>query len=100
MAINIQQGQTETIKLKFTDASGLAVSAPTSGGSVAVQNTNLAVATLGNDQMTVTIQAVSLGSTVVTYSGPQGLTVTDALNILATTATNVVFDETTLTVGG
>ena len=40
----------------------------------------------------------SIGADTLVYNGPQGLTTTETVNIVATTATSVAFDETTFTV--
>ncbi len=104
MAVTLQQGQSATILLKFLNADSSVALPPTSGGSVhADTGTDTSVhlfgtVTLAADQKTVTYQALNLGVDTVTYNGPNGLTATLTVNVVATTATSVVFDETTWTV--
>jgi hypothetical protein len=104
MTIVVQQGATATIKLAFTQpgpgGTGTVPAAPpTSGGSVSGTGTNNMSATLGADQQTVTITGKGVGTDTVTYTGPQGLTCFDAVHVVATTATAVSFDESTLVAG-
>ena len=104
MAVTLQQGLTATIKLKFLNVDGSVAPAPSSGGSVSTDVFGLSVvygsATLASDQETVTYVANgnSIGADTLVYNGPQGLTTTETVNIVATTATSVAFDETTFTV--
>jgi hypothetical protein len=98
MPFTIQQGKTATIKLKFTNADGSVAPAPSSGGSVSANvglNIGTAVLTV-TDQQTVTYTARGLGTDIITYNGPQGLTATETVSLVATTATGVTFDDTTL----
>lgn len=102
MTITIQQNTSVTIKLKFMNTDGSVALPPSSGGSVSTggipglsQNGH---AVLSADQQTITYTAVGLGVDTITYSGPQGLTATETTNNVATTATSVVFDESTLAI--
>lgn len=99
MAITVQQGTSVTIKLKFMNADNSVAKAPTSGGSVSVSGipglSTMGSAVLAADQQTVTYTATGLGTDTITYSGPQGLHATETTNNVATTATSVMFDETT-----
>lgn len=99
MTVSVQQGKTATIKLKFLNEDGSVATPPSSGG-VLYTNTNPPIATvsLGSDQETVTYVANILGTDTLTYSGPDGLTTTEIVHVVATTATTVAFDETTFTV--
>ena len=100
MTITVQQNTSVTIKLKFMNADGSVALAPSSGGSVSTTGiaglSQKGHAVLSSDQQTVTYTAIGLGVDTITYSGPQGLTATESTNNVATTATSVVFDETTL----
>lgn len=100
--ITVQQGKTVTIALEFKNADGTVAAPPTSGGSVN-NNTGHGYGTvsLAADQVTVTYTANIITPVgqydIITYSGPQGLTATENVTIVATTATTVVFNEATLT---
>lgn len=102
MTITVQQGTSATIKLKFLNVDGSAALPPTSGGSVSTtgiaglsQNGH---AVLGSDQQTITYSAGGLGVDTISYVGPQGLTASENVVLVATTANAVVFDESTFTI--
>lgn len=97
MTILLQQGKTKTIQLKFLNSDGITVApAPSSGGSVSGTGANLLTVSLASDQQTVTITGKNVGTDAVNYSGPGGLTASDPVHVVATTATSATFDETTL----
>lgn len=103
MAVTIQQGKSFTMKLKFLNSDGSVAPAPSSGGSVSTDVFGLTVvagtATLAADQETVTYVANgnSLGTDTLSYGGPEGLTASENVIVVATTAVSVTFDESTFT---
>lgn len=99
MAVTIEPGQTGTIALVFKKG-GIVVPAPVTGGSVSSSaQTIVGSLNLAHDQKTVTFNAVSLGSAVVTYTGPagSGITATENVSVVATNADEVEFDDTSYT---
>jgi hypothetical protein len=89
---NIQQGSTATVKLKFTNADGTPAPVPSSGGHISINNGNIGSVTMV-DQGTVGFSAIGTGSGTLSYSG-NGLTATDIVTVVATTATQAAFDDT------
>lgn len=101
MTLTLQQGESATIELKFLNVDGSTAPAPTSGGSVSsAAGLQYGTITLATDQKTVTYTASGprLGTETIFYNGPDGLTATDNINIVATTAVSVSFDESTFNV--
>ena len=99
MAVSVQLGMTATIQLAFTQG-GVPCAAPSTGGSVANGNTNvLQSVALAADQKTVTVVTKGLGSAQITYTGPtgSGISAAETVNVIATVADGVHFDESTLT---
>lgn len=100
MTLILQQGESATIELKFLNVDGSVALAPTSGGSVSsAAGLQYGTITLADDQKTVTYTASghSLGTETIFYNGPDGLTASDNIIIVATTAVSVSFDESTFT---
>lgn len=99
MAVTIDQGNTGTVSLVFKKA-GAVTSAPTSGGSIALSNTNVIdTATLATDQKTVKFHAAKPGVCNIVYTGPTGssITATEVVTVVATEADEVDFDDTSFT---
>jgi hypothetical protein len=89
---NIQQGSTATVKLKFTNADGSPAPVPSSGGHITINNGNVGSVILV-DQGTVGFNAIGPGTGTLTYTG-NSLVATDIVNVVATTATQAAFDDT------
>jgi hypothetical protein len=98
MTMILQQGQTGTIPLAFTN-NGSVVPMPSSGGTCKNGNSNTGSASM-IDQGNVKYVTNGLGTDVITYTGPtgSGLTATENVQVLATTATAVDFDETKIVI--
>lgn len=85
-----------TVPLKFTDAAGTVVPAPT-GGSAAVDNPAIVTVTLAVDDTSIAITSVAEGTATITYTNG---TITAELVVTVTVAgvaTAVTFDTANAT---
>ena len=94
MPVTIQQGQTGAFQLVFKEGTTVVVP-PTSGGAVSVSPGGILGVSMDPDEKTIHLKAVIPGTATVTYTGPNGMTATDVVTVVATLANSAAIDETT-----